>query len=292
MKHPPFRYHRPAGLDEAVELLAELGDTARVLAGGQSLLPILALRLGRPDHLIDIGRIDELCGIRISDGSVSIGALVRHGDAERSTELAEHAPLVHQAMPLVGHRAIRTRGTVCGSIAHNDPAAEMPAVCLAAGATMHAVSTRGSRDIAASDFFLGYLETALEADEILTSATFPTMAPETGTAVVEESRRHGDYALVGLACSVTLASGQIDDVRLAVFGAGSTAIRASVAEAALRGLSPSAGTFARAATLVGNQLSPSADIHASANYRRHLAGVLTRRGLGEAIDNVRSGATT
>ena len=173
MKNPPFVYHRPDSLDTALALLAEHGDDAKVLAGGQSLLPTMALRLGPPEQLIDIGRVPGLDSIDVVDGEITIGALVRHATAEGSADIADNAPLIAQAMPLVGHRAIRNRGTVVGSIAHADPAAEMPAVVLATGATMLAASQAGSREIGADEFFEGYLTTSLRADELLTGVRFP-----------------------------------------------------------------------------------------------------------------------
>ena len=223
MKAPPFRYHRPDTLAEALALLAEHGDDAKVLAGGQSLVPLMAMRMGRPAVVVDIGRVPGLADIEVgADGSCSIGALVRHAAAERSADVASHAPLVHRAMPLIAHRAIRTRGTVVGSIAHADPAAEMPAVAVAVGATMTAASASGERSIAASDFFEGYLQTALRADEILTRVTFPAWPAGAVGSVVEVARRHGDYALVGLVTSIQLDGGRITDAALTFFGAAST----------------------------------------------------------------------
>ncbi|MGI9624270.1 MAG: FAD binding domain-containing protein [Acidimicrobiales bacterium] len=284
MKNPPFRYHRPENVEEALALLAEFGDDCKVLAGGQSLLPIMALRLGRSDHIVDIGRIPGLDRIAVDDsGTTHIGALVRHAEAERSTELMAHAPLVSKAMPFVGHRAIRTRGTVCGSLAHADPAAEMPAVALASNATLVAASADESREIPVSSFFAGYLQTVLRPDELLIEVRFPRMPPRSGCAVVEVARRHGDYALVGLACAFALDdAGAVSGAALAFFGAGSVPVRALEAEAALLGAQPTGDAFDAAAELVSNTLDPGADIHASANYRRHIAGVLTRKGLAEA----------
>ena len=291
MKAAPFTYHRPDSLDDALALLAEHGDEAKVLAGGQSLLPIMALRLGRPDHLVDIGRVPGLDEISVGpDGGVGIGALVRHATAERSEDIARHAPLVHEAMPHVGHRAIRTRGTVCGSIAHADPAAEMPAVVLATGASMEVASAGGRREIAADDFFEGYLQTAIRPDELLTEVRFPTWPATAGGAVVEVSRRHGDYALVGLVCRIDVDDGTITAAALSFFGAAATPVRVPEAEASLVGQSPTHDSFAVAADVVAATINPGADLHSSANHRRHLAGVLTRRGLDAAA--ARIGALT
>jgi aerobic carbon-monoxide dehydrogenase medium subunit len=287
MKIPRFEYHRSESLDEVLVLLAEHGDDAKILAGGQSLLPMMALRLAAPAHLVDIGRVRGLETVSLGDsGEVLLGALVRQATAERSPDIARRAPLVHDAAPHIAHRAIRTVGTVCGSIAHADPAAEMPAVALAAGATMVAKSSSGTREIAADDFFLGFLHTALRPDELLTEVRFPAWPATATGAVVEVSRRHGDYALVGVACRVEIDGAVITDAALAFFGVGTTPVRVSEAERGLAGQPLSDDLFAEAATLVSASLSPSADVHASTGYRRHLAGVLTRRALARATTHV------
>jgi carbon-monoxide dehydrogenase medium subunit len=270
VKAPPFRYHRPDTLAEALALLAEHGDDAKVLAGGQSLVPLMAMRMGRPAVVVDIGRVPGLGDIEVGvDRTCSIGALVRHAAAERSADVATHAPLVHRAMPLIAHRAIRTRGTVVGSIAHADPAAEMPAVAVAVGATMTAVSASGERTIPASDFFEGYLQTALRADEILTRVSFPAWPSGAVGSVVEVARRHGDYALVGLVTKIELDGDTISSAALTFFGAASTPIR-----------------VAEAAALVAEALDPPADLHGTTAYRKHLAAILTRRGLAEAASTI------
>jgi aerobic carbon-monoxide dehydrogenase medium subunit len=283
VKIPRFDYHRPESLDEVLVLLAEHGEEAKVLAGGQSLLPMMALRLAAPAHLVDIGRVRGFETVSLGDAAeVTLGALVRQVTAERSPDIARCAPLIHDAAPHIAHRAIRTVGTVCGSIAHADPAAEMPAVALAAGATMVAKSTNGTREIAADDFFLGYLHTALRADELLAAVRFPVWPATATHAVVEVSRRHGDYALVGLACRVEIDGGVITDAALAFFGVGTTPVRVAEAERVLAGQQLSDDLFAEAANVVSVSLSPGADIHASTGYRRRLAGVLTRRALTRA----------
>ena len=290
MKPAPFTYHRPSSLDAALSLLTELtdaGEEAKVLAGGQSLLPVMALRLAAPAHLIDIARIPGLDQITAGPDGVRIGALVRHAQAERSDQLARWAPMVHQAMPWIGHRAIRTRGTVVGSIAHADPAAEMPAVCLALGATMHVVSSVTERTVSAADFFTGYLSTALGENEILTAVEFPGWPDRTGSAVVELSRRSGDYALLGLACGLVVdEDNTIANAALGFFGAASTPVRVAEAEEALIGRLPTRGTFAVAAEVVCDLLEPTGDLHATADYRKHIAGVLTKRGLAEAAGRI------
>ncbi len=290
MKAPPFVYHRPETLDEALALLAEHGDEAKVLAGGQSLIPLMALRMGRPGHVVDIGGIDGLADITVNDGAVTLGPLVRHEQAKRSTDIAEHAPLISETMPWVAHRAIRTQGTVLGSIAHADPAAEMPAVILATGATLTATSIRGTRDIAAEHFFQGYLDTALEADEILTGATFPAWPTNAAGSVTEVARRHGDYALVGLALRLEVSHQEgrdiVTDAALAFFGAASTAIRVPVAEETLVDSPLNAETFDAVAQIVSSELEPPKDIHGTTAYRKHLAGVITRRGLQSAAAKI------
>jgi carbon-monoxide dehydrogenase medium subunit len=287
VKIPRFEYHRPESVDEVLVLLAEHGDDAKVLAGGQSLLPMMALRLAAPAQLVDIGRVRELERVSCGDaGEVTLGAMVRQVTAERSSDIARRSPLIHEAIPHIAHRAIRTVGTVCGSLAHADPAAEMPAVALAAGATMVAKSTVGAREIAADDFFLGYLHTALRPDELLAEVRFPVWSPTTTSALVEVSRRHGDYALVGLACRVEIEGAVITGASLAFFGVGTTPVRVTEAEGALTGQRLSDDLPAEAANVVSASLSPGADIHASAGYRRHLAGVLTRRALTRATSQI------
>jgi carbon-monoxide dehydrogenase medium subunit len=282
MKLPRFTYHRPDTLDEAVALLAE-HDEAKVLAGGQSLIPLMAMRLGQPAHLVDIGRLSELAVIRDLDDEVVIGAGVTHAAAERSDVVQTAAPAVARALPLIGHAAIRSRGTVCGSVAHADPAAELPAVALAAQATVVARSVRGERQIAAADFFQGYLSTALEPDELVVEVRVPSAATRTGAAVQEVSRRHGDFALLGAVALVHLGDdGDVASCALAFFGADSVPRRVDEAEAALIGGPPTDERIAEAAAIATRGLDPSDDIHASREYRRHIAGVLARRALAEA----------
>lgn len=288
MKAPPFTYHRPDTLDEALALLSEHGDDAKVLAGGQSLIPLMGLRMGRPEHVVDIGRIPGLDSIDVDDsGAVKVGALVRHEQAKNSPTIVQHAPLIAQTMPWVAHRAIRTRGTVVGSIAHADPAAEMPAVVLATQASMNATSVRGTRRIAADAFFEGYLDTALQADEILTSVTFPAWPSNAVGSVTEVARRHGDYALVGLVAKLQADDdGIITDVALAFLGAASTAVRVTSAEQALIGTRANDEAFTAAAAIVSAELTPPADIHGSTEYRKHLAATLTVRGLTAANNRI------
>ncbi|MEO1059823.1 MAG: xanthine dehydrogenase family protein subunit M [Actinomycetota bacterium] len=287
MKSAAFTYHRPSTVAEALALLAEHADDAKILAGGQSLLPMMGLRLARPAHLIDIGGLaDELGAIDAGPDGVRIGALVRHAEAEVDEGIARHAPLVAAAMPHVGHRAIRTRGTVVGSIAHADPAAEMPAVCLALDATMVVASTEGRREVAAADFFDGYLTTAVADHELVVEVAFPAWPSSSGAALVELSRRHGDYALVGLACRIDVTDGFVTGAALSFLGVDSVPVRVGDAERSLVGRPPGEEAFADAAEIVSDRLSPPSDIHATAAYRRHAAGVLTRRGLAEAASTI------
>ncbi len=283
MKPPPFDYVAPATLDEALNALAEAGEDAKVMAGGQSLIPLLSLRLARPTVVIDLNGVAELSGIEAFDGALRIGATTRHRVAERSADVASAVPLVAEAMPLIGHVAIRSRGTVGGSIAHADPAAELPAVALALDAQMTLRSRdRGERTVAAADFFEGFFTTAAEADEILTSVSFPVIGAGTGHALEEVARRHGDYAMVGVAASVTVSGGAITDARLALMSVDEKPVRAGSAEAMLRGSAPSAELFAEAAEMATRDLEPSADLHATAAYRRKVGSVCVRRALERA----------
>ncbi len=290
MKNPPFEYVRANDLDEALAVLAE-HDGAKVIAGGQSLLPLMALRLATPPVVVDIGAVAGLDEIDVAaDGGVRIGALVTHAEAERSDVLAAAAPLVHEAMPYIGHRAIRNRGTVCGSVAHADPAAEMPAVLLALDGEIVARSARGERTIAAADFFTGYLDTTLADDEIVTAVRVPPSGSDSTGAIAEVARRHGDYALVGVAAALDAPDGRIERAALSLFGVAGTPVRVGPAEEALVGNSvPGDAVDAlvdRAAELVSHGVDPSGDLHASANHRRHLAGVVTRRALRTALDRL------
>jgi carbon-monoxide dehydrogenase medium subunit len=280
----PFDYHRPDTVDEAIALLGTYGDDGKVLAGGQSLLPVLALRLTHPGHLIDIGRVDGLQSIDVDDdGTVSVGATVTHARVERSDVMAATAPAVAGAMPYVGHRAIRSRGTVCGSLAHADPAAELPAVALAVGAEMVVQGPAGQRRMAAADFFEGYLSCALREDELLVGVRFPAWPARAGWSVLEVSRRHGDFALTGLVTTVEIdEAGLLRRPALSFFGLASTPLRVVEAERLLDGVAPDPLLFAEAAKVVSGAVESHSDDHASAEYRTHVAGVLTPRGLAEA----------
>jgi carbon-monoxide dehydrogenase medium subunit len=284
MKPPLFDYRSPSSLDEALALRAEYSDDSAVLAGGQSLMPMLNLRLARPEVLIDLGNVPELAGIRELDGGVSLGAMTRQRSAERSDLIRSRAPLVQHALAHVGHPTIRNRGTVGGSLAHADPAAELPAVCLALDAELVARSATGERTIAADDFYLGFMTTALAADELLVEIRIPAATGTVGTAFVEIARRHGDFALVGVAAAIALDDdGVITEARLALTGVAGLPVRAREAEASLRGALAGAAAFAAAADLVAAELAPRTDAHATGDYRRRVAGVLARRALEEAM---------
>jgi aerobic carbon-monoxide dehydrogenase medium subunit len=285
VKLPYVEYEAPTTVAEAVDLLAEHQDEASVLAGGQSLIPLLALRLARPALLIDINRIGELSGVSVADGWVTVGAMTREYVAEGSETIAETVPLLAAALPLIGHEAIRSRGTIGGSLAHGDPAAELPAVARALDAELVVRSRLGDRVVPAADWFEGYLTTARGGDEILVEVRFPKAGPGTGVAFQEVARRHGDFAVVGLAVSLTIADGVITDARLAFSGVADVPVRATYAERHLAGERPSPELFEEAARLATADIEPPADLHGSSEYRKKIAAALVRRGLRAAVDN-------
>ena len=285
MKLPPVDYEAPRTVSEAVDLLAEYQDEASVLAGGQSLIPLLALRLAHPAVLIDINGVDELSGVSAADGWVSMGAMTREYVAEESATVADAVPLLAAALPLIGHEAIRSRGTVGGSLAHADPAAELPAVARALDAEFVVRGPAGERVVPAAEWFEGYLTTSRLPGELLTEVRFPAAGPGTGVSFQEVARRHGDFAIVGLAASLTLSDGVISDARLAFAGMSDVPVRAAAAEDLLAGERPSAELFDEAARRATEDLDPPADLHGSAEYRKKVAATLVRRGLREAVDN-------
>jgi aerobic carbon-monoxide dehydrogenase medium subunit len=285
MKLPYVEYEAPATVAEAVGLLAEHGDDASVLAGGQSLIPLMALRLARPAVLIDINRLDELSGVSVTDSRVAIGAVTREYEAEESAAIADAVPLLAAALPLIGHEAIRSRGTIGGSLAHADPAAELPAVALALDAEFVVRSRAGERVIPAAEWFEGYLATSRRPDELLVEVRFPAAAPGTGVSFQEVARRHGDFAIVGLAAALTLTGGVISDARLAFAGVADVPVRAADAEDLLVGESPSAELFEEAARRATDGIDPPADLNGSSEYRKKVAVTLVRRGLQAAADN-------
>ncbi len=279
MKPAPFAYHRPTSLDEAFDLIDRYGPEGRLLAGGQSLVPALNMRLATPAAVIDINRLPGLDGIRLTPEGLVIGALCRHVAVERSAVVARHAPLVAQAMPHIGHLAIRARGTLGGSVALADPAAELPACLVALDATVRAASRRGARDIGAAAFFRGIYTTALEPGEIVTEVVIPQPPERWRSHFGELARRMGDYALVGLAAHGRVEGEVLLEPRLVFTGVGPRPVRASRAEQALAGRRPDPPAIAEASRALDADLDPPADVHASAALRRQLARVLLARGL-------------
>jgi aerobic carbon-monoxide dehydrogenase medium subunit len=278
MKPAPFDYVAPRSLDAVVEALGAADGDAKLLAGGQSLIPLLNFRLARPSLLIDLNRVPGLEYVKEDADGIAIGGMTRDQAVERSAVIAERAPLLHEAIRWVGHPAIRARGTVGGNLAHADPAAELPAVAVCLDAELVVHSPRGRRRVAAADFFVGYLTTVLDADEILTEVWVPSITQRTGQAWLEFTRRHGDFALVGVAVSLTLDNGDVEDARIVLTGVGGTPVRAREAETLLiGGRVPERVTAA--ASAVRSAIDPDADIHASKEYRTHLAGVLTERAI-------------
>src|SRR5215475_10755640 len=285
MKLPPVEYEAPTTVAEAVDLLAEHGDEASVLAGGQSLIPLLALRLARPEVLIDINGIAELSGVSAANGHVAIGAVTREYVAEESGTVADTLPLLAAALPLIGHEAIRSCGTIGGSLAHADPAAELPAVARALDAEFVVCGLSGERVIPAAEWFEGFLTTSRRPDELLTEVRFPVAGRGMGISFQEVARRHGDFAIVGLAASLTLSGGAISDARLAFAGLSDVPVRAGDAEGLLVGESPSAELFDEAARRATDDIDPPSDLHGSAEYRKKVAAALVRRALRAAADN-------
>ena len=284
VKPAPFQYLAPRSLDEALGALAA-GDDCKILAGGQSLIPVLNMRLAAPKQLVDLGRVAALAGINERDGGFAIGAMTRQRAVERDSRIVRDVPLLAEAITYVGHPQIRNRGTLGGSIAHGDPAAELPAVAVCLDAQLTIQSARGTRTIPASDLYLGYLTTTLEPDELLTEVWFPKTVSGSGHAWIEFARRHGDYALAGVGVTLTVADRVITEARIALTGVGGTPVRASAAEAILTGARPKADgrlltmQLAAVADAVRDAIEPDADVHATVAYRRHLAGVLTERAI-------------
>ena len=270
MKPAPFAYAKAKSVEDAIRLLGE--PEARLLAGGQSLMATLNMRLSAPKLLIDINGIGGLSGISVTNEQVEIGALTRHVEAERSVDIAEHAPLIALAMPHIGHAAIRNRGTLGGSIAFADPAAELPACLLALGGEVEIAGAKGRRIVQADEFFKGLFETALGANEILTAIRVPAAMKDARVGFAEFARRHGDYAMAGLAASAKSKGKGLSDVRLAFFGVGATPVRAKSAESALLH-----GDIEAAVQSLGSDLDPHDDVQADAATKMHLAGVLLRR---------------
>jgi aerobic carbon-monoxide dehydrogenase medium subunit len=277
MKPAPFTYHRPADLDEALDVLAQVGLRGKVLAGGQSLLPLLSMRLAAPEHLVDINHLAGLDVIEVTADVVRAGALVRHTDLLRDKAASTAQPLLRKALQHVAHPTIRNRGTTVGSVCHADPAAEMPAVTALLGGTVVARSTHGERRIAAADLFAGPLESTLRPDELAVAVEWPVVRAGERSAMVEVARRHGDYAVCGVAVVVAADdAGAVTSARAAYVSMGPTPPVLDLTEA-VAGQRITEADWGAAANLAAEQLDPEADIHASAEYRLHLARVLTRR---------------
>jgi carbon-monoxide dehydrogenase medium subunit len=288
VKPPPLRYSRPESVTGALAALASLGPDGKVLAGGQSLLPLLSMRLAAPAHLVDINRLAELAYVRSGNGEVRVGALARHAQVLRDDAARAAQPLLGQALRWVAHAAIRNRGTVVGSLVHADPAAELPAVLALLDGSVRLAHRGGERVVPAREFFLGPLESALQPGELAAEAVFPAAPPATGTAFAEVSRRQGDYAVCGVAALVSLgADGQIRRARVACLSVAPCPLVVDVTEAAAAGHPPD---FAAAASLVRERSDPEPDLHATAAYRRHLAGVLAGRALATAYGHARERA--
>ncbi len=290
MKPAPFKYYAPASLDEALELLWQHGDDAKALAGGQSLIPAMNFRLAQPAVLIDLNPVRELDFIRAADrGGLRIGAMTRHAAVEKSDLVRKQAPLLFETMPFIAHPQIRNRGTVGGSIAHADPAAELPAVLCALQARFKLQGRQGGRWVNAADFFTGMFATALEPGELLTEIEIPPMPERCGWAFTEVARRHGDYALVGVGAMLQLDKKQrIEKAHIALLSVGEGPVLARQAAQQLQGQGVSDALIAAVAeTCANDDIDPGSDIHASGDYRRHLAKVLTRRVLAQAFARTR-----
>jgi carbon-monoxide dehydrogenase medium subunit len=291
VKPPAFDYHSPATVEEALALLAEYGSDAKLLAGGQSLVPSMNFRLADPAVLVDLNDVAELFFVDAeSSPGVRIGAMTRQRDVERRAAIAERAPLLHETMPFIAHPQIRNRGTIGGSIAHADPAAELPAVMLALNVRFRIRRHDRERWVPADEFFTGLFATALEPDELLVEIEIPPPGPRSGYAFTELSRRHGDYALVGVAVGLVLEEdGRCEQARITLLSVGDGPVLAEQGARALMGEQLTNAAIADAAeTVAGRDIDPTADIHASAAYRRQLARVLTRRALTTALGRVQA----
>jgi carbon-monoxide dehydrogenase medium subunit len=289
MKPAAFEYHRPESVEEALSLLAEHGYDAKLLAGGQSLVPAMNFRLAAPAVLIDLNRIGGLAYVDGGDGGIRIGAMTRQRAAERDALVAARAPLIAETLPYVAHAQIRNRGTMGGSIAHADPAAEIPAVMMALDASFRLRGPDGERVVTAADFFTGLFGTALEPDEMLTEIVVPDTPPRTGWVFDEVSRRHGDYALAGIAATVQLGEdGRCTAARIALLSVGDGPVLAAEAAAALVGQAPNDAAIRAAAEAASQRdVDPPGDIHASPAYRRQLVKVLVQRVLPRAFERAR-----
>jgi carbon-monoxide dehydrogenase medium subunit len=291
VKPGPFRYHRARSTDEATALLAELGDEGRVLAGGQSLVPLMNFRLAQPEHLVDLNPVQELAYVRRDNGHLAVGAMARQSSVERSQDARRDVPLLREALGYVAHPPIRHRGTVVGSLAHADPAAELPSVALALDARMTLASTGGARELSADEFFLGPFETALEPGELVSEVRFPVSPPGTACAFTEYARRHGDFAIAGAAVRLNMDGDRVGEASIVLCAVGPRPVRAAGAEDVLLGQAPDEEIVAAAAEAAVDGLEPGADIHGSTDYRIGVARGQVRRAITKALDRARGGST-
>ena len=290
MKSADFQYHRPRKIEEALALLLEFGDEGKILAGGQSLMPLMNFRLAQPAHIIDINFIDGMDYTRRDKGALRIGCLARQSHLLDSPIVREHCPLLTEALTYVGYEQIRNRGTLCGSLAHADPAAELPAVLLALDGFVTVGNLTTKREVAARDFFKSYLTTSLSNDEIVLKASIPETPPGAGWSFTEFARRFGDFAIVGVAVVLVREQEKIADARIALTGVGDKPWREPSVEQMLVGQKASADLFGKIGVEIATRINPGSDIHASESYRRSLATVLTRRALKDAWQKARNGS--
>ena len=289
MKPADFEYHRPREISEALALLRDIGDDGKILAGGQSLMPMMNFRLAQPAHLIDINFIAGLDYIRSENGAVKIGCLARQARVLDDPLIRQHCPLLAAALAHVGYDQTRNRGTICGSLAHADPAAELPAVLLALDGSVTVGNSTRKRELSARELFQSYLTTTIASDELVIEASFPEQPAHSGSSFIEFARRFGDFAIVGVAVSLALTSKEIHEARVALTGVSDTPWRARTVEEILIGKTAAPELFDRAAEAIAKAIEPSSDIHGSAPYRRTLAKVLTRRALNDAWNKAQGG---
>lgn len=282
---PSFQYHSPNSVDEAITLLSQYGDEAKLLAGGHSLLPMMKLRFAEPEHLIDINNIDALKGIREENGEIVIGAMTTETEIINSELLQAKIPLLPQVARQIGDPQVRNRGTIGGDIAHGDPGNDHPAIMLALEATFTLIGPNGSRQVAASDFFLGTFYTALEAAEILSEIRIKPMAPGTGASYCKLKRKNGDFATAAAAAVVSMSGNQCQSACVSLTNAAPTAVRAEQAEAALRGQAVNDNLIEQAVQCAKDACDPADDLRGDAEYKRHMAGEMARRALHQAIKN-------
>jgi CO/xanthine dehydrogenase FAD-binding subunit len=287
MKPSAFEYHRPESLAEAVEVLGQLDDEGRILAGGQSLVPLMNFRLAQPTHVVDINRLADLDYVRVEDGAVRVGALARQSAVESHPAVAERVPLLAEALSLVAHPSIRHRGTVVGSVAHADPAAELPSVVLALDAIVTLRGGSGERQVPAKDFFLGPFETAIEPGELAVEIAFPTASPGSGYAFEEFARRHGDFAIAGAAVTLAVHDGVVTEPRIVLCGVGPVPLRATAAEASLDGTAADEAAIEAAGVAALEGVEPPGDMHGGTRYRIGVARAQVRRAIAKAVERAK-----